>query len=554
MNRGYTWQVENYFSYNKSFEDVHNLSFVLGQSASKYSYRNLGGNDRDLLENDPSKANINYAIADPKDERVWGGTGGYNFTARASYFGRIDYNYDEKYMVQATVRRDGSSVFGPGNKWGVFPSFSAGWNVTNEEFMGGRPEWFDYMKVRASWGKNGNDRIGQFLYTSLMNGGQNYYFGGGYDVVEDLSKVGENSGQMQYGSSPGYIPNPDVKWEESSQINIGIDTRFLRSALTFSVDYFKKQTIDMLMYQPIPSYVGIGAPIANVGDMENWGIEFETGWINNIGDFNYSITANASYLQNKLINLGNETGEQIYESAGASGVGSYVKGMNGEVFPYFYGFVTDGIFQNQAEVDAHTSADGEKLQAAALPGDVRFVDLNNDGVISDADKTKIGKGMPDWTYGLTLSADWKGLDMNLFFQGTIGNDVYDFSQRGDIPLNNRPAWILDRWHGEGTSNHIPRMTSANPNGNWRSSDLYVKDGSYMRLKSAQLGYTLPTDVTRRFAVQRLRVYVSADNLFTFTSYDGFDPEIASGGYTTIGIDRGIYPQSRTVSVGANITF
>ena len=554
MNRGYTWQVENYFSYNKSFEDVHNLSFVLGQSASKYSYRNLGGNDRDLLENDPLKANINYAIADPKDERVWGGTGGYNFSARASYFGRIDYNYDEKYMAQATVRRDGSSVFGPGNKWGVFPSFSLGWNITNEGFMDGRPEWFDYMKIRASWGKNGNDRIGQFLYTSLMDGGQNYYFGGGYDVVEDLSKVGENSGQMQYGSSPGYIPNPDVKWEESSQTNIGIDTRFLRGALTFSADYFKKQTIDMLMYQPIPSYVGIGAPIANVGDMENWGIEFETGWINNVGDFNYSITANASYLQNKLINLGNETGEQIYESAGASGVGSYVKGMNGEVFPYFYGFVTDGIFQNQAEIDGYLNAEGEKLQASALPGDVRFVDLNNDGVISDADKTKIGKGMPDWTYGITLSADWRGIDMNLFFQGTIGNDVYDFSQRGDIPLNNRPAWILDRWHGEGTSNTIPRMTSANPNGNWRSSDLYVKDGSYMRLKSAQIGYTLPVDITRKIAVERLRLYVSADNLFTFTSYDGFDPEIASGGYTTIGIDRGIYPQSRTVSVGANITF
>ena len=554
MNRGYTWQVENYFSYNKSFEDIHNLSFVLGQSASKYQYRNLGGNDRDLLENDPLKANINYAIADPKDERVWGGTGGYNFSARASYFGRIDYNYEEKYMAQATVRRDGSSVFGPGNKWGVFPSFSLGWNITNEEFMSGRPEWFDYMKIRASWGKNGNDRIGQFLYTSLMNGGQNYYFGGGYDVVDDLSKVGENSGQMQYGSSPGYIPNPNVKWEESSQTNLGIDTRFLRGALTFSFDYFKKETIDMLMYQPIPSYVGIGAPIANVGDMQNWGLEFEAGWTHNIGEFNYSISANASYLQNKLINLGNETGEQIYEDAGASGVGSYVKGMNGEVFPYFYGFITDGIFQNQAEVDAYVNSEGAKLLPSALPGDVRFVDLNGDGVISDGDKTKIGKGMPDWTYGITLSADWRGIDMNLFFQGTIGNDVYDFSQRGDIPLNNRPAWILERWHGEGTSNRIPRMTSANPNGNWRSSDLYIKDGSYMRLKSAQLGYTLPADITRKIAVQRLRVYVSADNLFTFTSYDGFDPEIASGGYTTIGIDRGIYPQSRTVSIGANITF
>jgi TonB-linked SusC/RagA family outer membrane protein len=555
MNRGYTWQLENYFSYNKSFEEVHNLSFVLGQSASKYTYRTLGGNDRDLLENDPLKANINYAIADRKEERAWGGTGGYNFTARASYFGRIDYNYDEKYMLQATVRRDGSSNFGPGNKWGVFPSFSAGWNVTNEAFMDGRPEWFDFLKLRASWGKNGNDRIGQFLYTSLMNGGQNYYFGGGYDVNQgDPAKVGEITGQMQYGSSPGYIPNPNVKWEESSQTNIGIDTRFLQSRLTFSVDYFKKKTIDMLMDQPIPSYVGISAPIANVGDMENWGLEFELGWKQSTGDFNYGLLANASYLKNKLINLGNETGEQIYENAGASGVGSYVKGMNGEVFPYFYGYKTDGIFQNQAEVDAYVNSEGVKYQSAALPGDVRFVDRDRDGVISDSDKTKIGKGMPDWTYGLTLFADWKGIDMNLFFQGIVGNDVFDFSQRGDIPAMNRPAWILDRWHGEGTSNRIPRMTTANPNGNWRSSDLYIKDGSYMRLKSAQMGYTLPRKLTVRIAIQRLRVYISADNLLTFTGYDGFEPEIASGGYTTIGIDRGIYPQSRTISVGANITF
>ena len=246
--------------------------------------------------------------------------------------------------------------------------------------------------------------------------------------------------------------------------------------------------------------------------------------------------------------------EQIYENAGASGVGSNVKVMNGELFPYFYCYKTEGIFQNQSEIDSYVNANGEKYQASAQPGDVRFVDLDGDGIISDADKTKIGKGMPDWTYGLTLAADWKGIDMNLFFQGTVGNDIFDFSQRGDIPAMNRPAWILDRWHGEGTSNRIPRMTSANPNGNWRSSDLYIKDGSYMRLKSAQLGYTLPADLTRQVAIQRLRVYVSADNMLTFTSYDGFDPEIASGGYTTIGIDRGIYPQSRTISVGANITF
>lgn len=554
MNRGYRWQIENYLSYAKTFNGLHNVSAVLGQSASRYTQRNLGGNDRDLLETDPGKANIDSAIADRLLERTWGGTGGYNFTGSASYFGRVDYNFDERYMIQATVRRDGSTSFGPNNKWGVFPSLSLGWNLTNESFMENRPEGFDYMKLRFSWGKNGNDRIGNFLYTALMDGGQNYYFGGGYQVSNDPSAVGDIGGSMQYGSSPGYIPNPNVKWEESIQTDIGIEARFLNHRLTLGVDYFIKKTNGMLMYQPIPSYVGLGAPIANVGDMENRGVEIELGWKDSVGDFNYFISANASYLKNKLINLGNETGEQIYENAGASGVGSYVKGMNGEVFPYFYGFKTDGLFQNQNEIDSYVNDKGEKLQASAQPGDVRFVDLNGDGVISDDDKTKIGKGAPDWTYGITLGADWKGIDINMFFQGTIGNDIFDFAQRGDIPAANRPAWVLDRWHGEGTSNSIPRMTSANPNSNWRSSDLYIKNGSYLRLKSAQLGYTLPRSITSKASIQRLRVYVSADNLLTFTKYDGFDPEIASGGYTTIGIDRGIYPQARTISLGANITF
>lgn len=555
MNRGYRWQLENYLSYAKTFNDVHNLSAVLGQSASRYRQRSLGANDRDLLETDPSKANINSAIADRQLERAWGGTGGFDFTGSASYFGRVDYNYDEKYMVQATVRRDGSTSFGPNHKWGVFPSFSLGWNVTNENFMANRPEWFDYMKLRFSWGKNGNDRIGNFLYTSLMDGGQNYYFGGGYQVNEaNPVQVGEITGSMQYGSSPSYIPNPDVKWEESVQTDVGVEARLFNHRLTLGFDYFIKETRDMLMYQPIPSYVGLGAPIANVGDMENRGVEFELGWKHNVGDFNYHISANASYLKNKLVNLGNETGEQIYESMGATGVGSYVKGMNGEVFPFFYGFQTDGLFQNQAEVDAHVNSEGALLQPSASPGDVRFVDRNGDGVITDDDKTKIGKGAPDWTYGFTLGGDWKGIDVNLFFQGTIGNDVFDYAQRGDIPAANRPAWILQRWHGEGTSNRIPRMTSANPNGNWRSSDLYVKDGSYLRLKSSQIGYTLPAAITKKLSIQRLRVYVSAENLLTLTKYDGFDPELASGGYTTIGVDRGIYPQARTVSLGANITF
>lgn len=550
MNRGYKWQVENVLSYNKAFGN-HHISVVLGQSAQKYTYRNLGGNFRDLLENDPNKANINYGIADPKLMRVWGGTGGYDVATLASYFGRLDYNYKEKYIFQGTVRRDGSSNFGPNHKWATFPAFSLGWNVTNEEFMTNRPTWFNQLKVRASWGKNGNQSIPGFSYTALMSGGQNYYFGGGYLVnLADWKKIGETTGNMQYGSSQSALANPNIKWEESEQINLGFDSRFFNNSLNFGVDYYKKKTNGMLMQIQIPDYVGIGAPYGNVGKMENWGIEFELGYKEKIGDVNINMVANASYLKNKLIKLGNASGEVIYENAGATGVGVFVKGKDGDVFPYFYGFKTDGILQNQTQADAYNTKYGTKAE----PGDVIFRDLNNDGKITDADKTKIGKGMPDWTYGFTVNAEWKGFDVSGFFQGTVGNDIFDYSLRGDIPAMNRPSWILDRWIGEGTSNKQPRLTNKNPNGNWRSSDLYVKNGSYLRLKTAQLGYTLPMSLVKKLSISKLRLYIAAENLVTITGYDGFDPEVASGGYTTIGIDRGIYPQARTISVGANLTF
>ena len=544
MHRGFTWQVENTLTFTKTFDDKHNLTVLLGQSAKEYTLRELYGDDYDLLETNPDKANINSAIADRDEERVAGGTGGFSNQTLASYFGRIDYNFDERYMIQATVRRDGSSNFGPNHKWAVFPSVSLGWNVTNEAFMDSRPDWFSNLKLRASWGKNGNERIGQFRYTSLMDGGQNYYFGSG------------DNAKMQYGSSPSKIANPNVKWEESEQLDLGFESRFFNNSLTFGFDYFKKKTNGMLMDQPIPAYVGKGAPIANAGDMQNWGLEFESTYKLKINDFSFNVGANASYLNNKLIKLGNASGEAIYADAGASGVGSYVKGRNGEVYPYFYGYKTGGILQNQQQADEYNSKYGEKAQ----PGDVIFLDIAGeksntpDGKITDSDKTKIGNGMPDWTFGLSLGADWKGFDLNLFFQGTAGNDVFDFSQRGDIQAMNRPSWMLDRWIGEGTSNKIPRMTAVNPNRNWRSSDLYIKDGSYVRLKTIQLGYSLPTSLLEKASLQRLRLFVTAENLFTFTSYDGFDPEIAAGDYFNIGVDKGIYPQSRTISVGANLTF
>jgi TonB-dependent starch-binding outer membrane protein SusC len=548
MHRGFNWQVENILTYNKTFAEKNNISILLGQSAKEYKLKELFGDDYDLLEYDPSKAFIDYCIADRADERVAGGTGGFSALTLASYFGRIDYNYDEKYIVQAVVRRDGSSNFGSNHKWGVFPSFSLAWNVTNESFMDARPDWFSSLKLRGSWGRNGNERIGQFKYTSLMTGNQNYYFGSG------------SASKMQYGSSPSVISNPDVKWEESEQIDLGVDSRFFTDALTFGFDYFKKKTKGMLMEQPIPDYVGRGKPTANVGDMENWGLEFELGYKHRIDEFVFNIVANASYLKNKLVKLGNQSGENIYQSNDAAGVGSYVKGKNGEVYPFFFGYRTDGIIQNQAAANIYNAKFGTQAQ----PGDVMFRDIAGatdgngkpipDGIISEADKTKIGKGMPDWVFGVTLSAEYKGFDLGMFFQGTLGNDIFDFSQRGDITAMNRPKWILDRWIGEGTSNRIPRMTAKNPNSNWRSSDLYIKDGSYIRLKTLQLGYTLPVSYTKKVSVQKLRVYMACENLLTFTKYDGFDPELASGDFTTIGIDKGIYPQARTISVGANVTF
>lgn len=548
MHRGLTWQVENTLTYTKTIAEKHNLTILLGQSAKEHTYRELFGQAYDLLETDPTKANINAATAALTTQRTQGGTGGYTAQTLASYFGRLSYNYDERYMFQATVRRDGSSRFGASNKWAIFPAVSLGWNVTNEQFMASRPDWFNILKFRGSWGKNGNENIGDFTYTSLMQGGQNYYFGSGANSL------------MQYGSSPRNISNPNVQWEQSEQLDLGLDTRFFNNTVTLSFDYFDKKTNGMLALQPIPDYTGLGAPEGNLGSMDNWGLEFEAAYKFRVKDFSFNIGANASYLQNKLITLGNASGENIYVNGGASGVGDYVKAKNGEVFPFFYGYKTDGILQNQAQATAYNTKYGQTAQ----PGDVIFRDIAGaldangnaipDGKITDADRTKIGKGMPDWTFGLNLNAEWKGFDLSVFFQGTQGNSIFDFSQRADIPTMNKPSWLLNRWIGEGTSNSIPRMTILNPNGNWRSSDLYIKDGSYIRLKTLQLGYTLPEKILQKIAVQKLRLFVSANNLLTLTKYNGFDPEIASDGYVNIGVDKGNYPQARVFSVGANITF
>ena len=303
----------------------------------------------------------------------------------------------------------------------------------------------------------------------------------------------------------------------------------------------------MLMEMNIPSYVGESKPIGNVGKMENRGIELEASYKLSYNDWKFRIAGNITYLKNELIEYGNETGWANLDSF--QGTGSISRAQNGKPFPYFYGYKTAGVYQNMNEVaNAPKYWDG----TSPVPGNARFVDLNNDGVINDDDKTEIGKGMPDWTYGINLNVSWKSIDFSMMWQGTAGNDVFDATRRTDLSVSNLPSWMLNRWTGEGTSNRTPRFVVGDSY-NWQSSDLYVYDGSYLRLKNIQLGYTLPQNITKRAMIESMRVFVAGENMLTFTKYHGFDPEISSGG-TSLGIDYGVYPQAKTWTVGVNVTF
>ena len=541
-----TWQIENTLSWNKTF-GKHTVGVVLGQSALKYKGNDLSGSRWNLVN--PNKPYLNYTTGNIEyvkdaDGNITGanvqyGVGGGIWTEHrmSSLFGRANYDFDNRYMIAVTVRRDGSSRFGSNNKYGTFPSVSAGWNIMNEKFMESTRDWLTNFKFRASWGKNGNDNIGDFGYTSLTAMGNNVLFG------KTATKFN--------GSKASRLANPNLKWEESEQTDFGLDFGFFNNMLTFSADYYIKKTNGMIIEMPIPSYVGESKPLGNVGDMKNSGFEFELGYKFRVQDFNISVKGNATYLKNELTNLGNNDG--FINLDGVQGIsGTVTRGENGKPFPFFYGYKTAGVFQNMDEVRAYVNKDGGMIQPNAIPGDLRYVDVDGDGIITDKDRTDIGNGTPDWTFGLNLNAEWKGFDLNLFFQGVHGADVFDATYRTDVYSGNFPSWMLGRWCGEGTSNKYPRLASGD-NTNWQVSDIYVYDGSYFRFKNLVIGYTLPQALTRKVAVQNLRFYFQAENLCTWTKYHGYDPEISSGA-TSLGVDRGIYPQARTLTIGAQISF
>ena len=533
IHQSYVWQIENTLTWDKAF-GKHSLAALLGQSAKESGGNRLGVNVRNLR--DVSRPYIDYtsALEENGDYYAWGAP--LIASRLSSYFIRMNYDYDERYMAETTVRIDGSSRFGPSRHWATFPSVSLGWNIAREPFMEGTSGWLSAAKLRASWGQNGNENIGDYLFASVTAMNANYIFGD----TESIS-----TGTYQSG-----LANADLHWETTTQTDIGLDLGLFDGALSLTLDWYNKRTEGILMEVAIPKYVGDVDPTMNVGAMDNSGFEMEAGWRFSALGFDLRLSGNLSYLKNTMVDYGNDSGWANLVSE--QGTGTITRAENGLPFPYFYGYKTDGIFQNYDEINTYRGKDGSLIMPSAVPGDVRFVDVDGNGKIDSDDRTYIGKGSPDWVWGVNLQAGWKGFDLSLLLQGSLGNSVFDASRSLNLDKANLPSYMLGSWNGEGTSNRYPRYVTGD-SVNWQSSDLYVYDASFARLRNIQLGYTLPSRLTRRVLISNLRLYVSAENLFTLTSYHGYDPEVTTDG-TSLGIDYGATPQARTFMVGLNVLF
>ncbi|MFZ4862869.1 SusC/RagA family TonB-linked outer membrane protein [Sphingobacterium sp. Mn56C] len=538
MNRSLAWNFENTVSYTKTIND-HTFSLLAGHGAymDGNSY-NLNGTYYGIPVDNFDDASLSFPV--PNADRTVGGGEGV-ISRVQSFFGRVNYNYKERYLFEALVRRDGSTKFGPNHKYGTFPSFSAGWVVSGEDFWN-QNSAVNFLKVRGGWGVVGNDRIPNFAYTALIGGGRNYPFG--------------TEGNYLAGNSPNSIPNPDLKWEESQSTNIGLEAVFFQN-LTFSFDLFQKKTVDMLMSYRIPKFVGVVSdPINNTGTLNNKGFELSLGYNKTVGDWKLGASGNVSYVKNKITYLGN--GVEYLASNNQNFQNStyeIARTIVGQPLFSFFGFKHLGIFQNQQEIDNYVNSSGNKIQPNAQPGDFKWQDSNGDGVINENDRVVLGSPIPTWTYGINLNAEYKGFDLSVFGQGVGGNMIFQGLRRLDIKGANYQERALGRWHGEGTSNKEPRLTDEDKNFNFRNpSQYHLEKGDYFRIKVVQLGYNFK-QAASVIGAKRIRLYVMAENLFTITKYTGYDPEI--GGNTSnagIGVDRGIYPQAKSFMVGLNLGF
>ena len=522
--------VENLLTFDRTFGE-HKISALAGYTYQDSRFRHIQAYGEGLPQ---GLEEIDAATTNRSNEgNSWR-------SVLTSILGRVFYSYQNKYLFTATIRRDGSSKFGKNNRYGYFPSFSLGWNEAEEKFME-NVHWLDQLKLRGGYGVLGNQEIDNYQYSSTITTGINYPDG--------------NGGLLQ-GAFPKNFANPDIKWEETAMTNVGIDFMAFNNRLSLTADYYVKNTKDILLTVPIPiSSGGANDPIRNAGKIRNNGFEFNLGWMDQPNpDISYGINLIGSFNKNKVIAMGSESGSIKGGSTNQNITTSETKA--GYPIGGYWLISTAGYFNSQEEVDAYAK-DGKKIQPAAEPGDIKFVDANNDGVINDDDRVFQGSPFPDFTFALNGNMRYKNFDLSIGLQGVLGNKIYNATRQTleDVTKgSNFLASCLDYWTPENKNASHPRLTWDDPNRNTRAeSDRYLENGSYLRLRSVQLGYTFP-QTWFKGAIQHARVYINAENLFTITSYSGYSPDVNADNANYRGFDNFIYPTNRTFMLGLNVTF
>ena len=557
IGTGWGWSTTNTLNYKFDLATKHHFDLLVGteygMSKPDYGFQ-LNATANNSYFGDMKHAYMGFMKTREGDATVSGTP--YGDSRGMSYFGRVNYDFNETYMFTAIFRADGSSVFAPGHRWGYFPSFSAGWVVSNEKFMRNTASWLDFLKIRAGWGQNGNKNADAFSYQATFQYGSfgNYSFNNTKDTSTN-------------GAYPSRLANENITWETSEQLDLGFDARFLGGRLGLAFDWYKKTTKDLLLYVPVTPTTGFSTQLQNAGTVENTGIEVALNWRDQIGkDFNYGISWNMAVNKNEVTKVNSS---QNYNNGGndllAQGTGYMARFQEGHPIGYFWGYKTDGVVQNAEDMQDYLKAncDGDaanSLQGSSLkPGDLKFVDVNGDGVINADDKTDLGNPHPDVTMGLTLSADYKGFDLNITGFTALGQQVArSYRKFTDGEQENYTTEVFSYWNGEGTSNKYPLLARMNEGVNWQSiSDIYIEDAGYFRLQNVTLGYDFK-HIWKNCPFQQLRFYVTAQNLLTITKYKGMDPEngraLRSGEPWVTGVDVGNYPQPRTYLVGVNVKF
>ena len=536
FSESYSILSEYFLSYNKTFAGLHKIDAVAGYTSQTFNGDYFSASKLDFPDESLEQRYLDAG------QNPAGINGSRSYDALQSAFGRLNYDFDKRYLFTATFRADGSSKFAADNRWGYFPAFSAGWRISNEKFFD--VSFINDLKLTGGWGQLGNQNVSSLQYLALIGNVGQYSFGNN-NVI---------------GTAQRRLPNYMISWETAEMANIGLSAEMFNKSLQINVNYFDKTTKNMLLAPPTIGTVGrLSIPDKNVGVLKNSGIEIDMSYNNKIGQVSYNIGANASFIKNKVVALfdGNFIGSSLYGRMGQEISRTY----EGLPIGIFYGWKTDGLYQTAQEIssDANISNDSRRTDGLIQPGDVRFLDLNGDGKITEADRTNIGSPHPKMVYGFNTDFNYKNFDLSLFFLGNAGVQLYNADRMQGIDPTypfNMYAETLNRWTGPNSSNSIPRMTTKRNNLNHRTSDMFIEDGSFLRLKNLSFGYTLNEGVAKRIGVSRIKFYVTGQNVLTFTKYSGLDPELgyANDGNRQLGVDYAQYPQSRSWIFGLNVTF